>query len=169
MSDIEFLKRFGPYLVLCIFLGGLLGTFAPRFLNTGVQQRAAEVVVFDVIKFTNAQRLVASKIIGNAAESSEDATLLLSVSKRTESVIEKYSQGNVVILKQAVLSGNYRDITDDVLEELGLPVDGPTMDPAKISIDMAPTNFILQSRGKVDSAETAKRIINGDIPRGLIP
>lgn len=169
MSDIEFLKRFGPYLVLCIFLGGALGAFAPKYINTGVVQAKQEVVVFDVIKFTNAQRLVASKIIGNADESSEGATLLLSVSKRTEGVIEKYSEGSVVILKQAVLAGQYRDITDDVLKELGLPVDGPSMDPGKLAIDMAPTNFILQSRGKVDSAETARSVITGDIPKGLIP
>lgn len=122
-----------------------------------------------MIKFTNAQRLVASKIIGDSTRSSEDATLLLSVSKRTEAVIEQFSAGRLVILKQAVISGEYIDITDDVLKELGLPTDGPTMDPGKLSIDMAPTNFILQSRGKIDTAETARQVINGDIPQGLIP
>ena len=97
------------------------------------------VVVFDIIKYANAQRAVASKFItGKGAE--EAAPLLLEVSRRTREVIaEVAGPGTLVVIRQSVVQGEMRDITDEVLTRLGLPTDVPTADPTRHVLDIAPT------------------------------
>jgi hypothetical protein len=97
------------------------------------------IVVFDVVKYANAQRALASKFLtGKGVE--EVAPLLMDVSKRTRSVIHAVAGPNtVVVIRQAVVQGEMRDITDEVLTRLGLPTNVPTADPTRHVLEMAPT------------------------------
>lgn len=98
------------------------------------------VVVFDVIKYANAQRAVASRFIVDKEAANEAAPMLLELSKRTRDVIrEAAGPRTLVVLRQAVVQGEMRDITDEVLTRLGLPTDVPTADPSKLVLDIAPT------------------------------
>lgn len=100
---------------------------------------APPIVVFDVIRYANAQRAVASRFLtGKGAE--EVAPLLLDVSKRTRSVIHQVAGPNtIVVIRQAVVQGEMRDITDEVLTRLGLPTNVPTADPTRHLLEVAPT------------------------------
>jgi len=97
------------------------------------------VVVFDVVKYANAQRALASRFLsGKGAE--EVAPLLIDVSKRTRAVIHEVAGANaVVVIRQAVVQGEMRDITDEVLTRLGLPTNVPTADPTRHVLEVAPT------------------------------
>jgi hypothetical protein len=106
---------------------------------------APGVVTFDVIKYMNAQRRVASVFLsGDAASKAEAGTLLLGVSRRTRQVIEQVAgPGTLVLVKQGVVAGHGRDITDEVLTRLGLPTDVPTQDAAGAMLDEAPTLLLM--------------------------
>jgi hypothetical protein len=100
---------------------------------------APPVVVFDIIKYTNAQRAVASRFLGGK-NSEEVAPILLAVSKKTRDTIASVAgPGTLVMIRQAVVQGEARDITDEVLKRLGLPTDVPTADPTHRALDIAPT------------------------------
>lgn len=107
-----------------------------------------QVVVFDIIKYTNAQRAVASKLLAGAEADRLDAgAMLLELSRRTRDTIEKVAgPGRVVLVKQAVLIGNAPDITDAVLLDLGLPTDVATVAPSDVIGDTAPTWLSLSLR-----------------------
>lgn len=93
--------------------------------------QADQVVVFDVVKYVNAQRAVASSLLGPDTNARLDAsTLLLTISKRAKSSILKIAgPGTVVLVRQAVIQGDAPDITDAVLIDLGLPTEVPTEAP----------------------------------------
>jgi hypothetical protein len=97
------------------------------------------VVVFDIVKYANAQRALASRFLtGKGVE--EAAPILVEVSKRTRSVIHELAgPDTVVVVRQAVVQGEMRDITDEVLTRLGLPTNVPTADPTRHVLEMAPT------------------------------
>lgn len=107
-----------------------------------------QVVVFDIIKYTNAQRAVASKLLAGAeAERLDSGAMLLELSRRTRDTIEKIAgPDRVVLVKQAVLIGNAPDITDAVLLDLGLPTDVATVSPSDVIGDTAPTWLSLSLR-----------------------
>jgi len=119
---------------------------AIRFVPSLAPPVTVEVVSFDVIKYTNAQRAVASAFLSKNADVSGTNELLLNVPERTRDAIREVAgDGTLVMLKQAVVQGQTRDITDDVLKKLGLPVNVPTSDAAAYTLDMAPT--LLQNLG----------------------
>lgn len=121
-------------LVLALFTVG--ARFVPALAPTvGVQ-----VVTFDVLKYTNAQRAVASAFVRKDSDQTQASELLLNLSERTRSAIEEVAgPGTLVVLKQAVVQGQTEDITAEVLERLGLPADVPTSDAAAYQLDVAPT------------------------------
>lgn len=107
-----------------------------RFTSLGTPA----VVVFDVIKYANAQRAVASRLLVDRQAADDAAPILLEVSKRARAVIREVAgEGTLVLLRQTVVQGEMRDITDEVLTRLGLPTDVPTADPSKLVLDIAPT------------------------------
>lgn len=85
-----------------------------------------DIVVFDPVRFQNAQRAAASIL---AANPSADISLTLTqVAKHAEAVIKEESGGAVVLVKQAVVAPDgIPDITDAVLERFGLPTSVPTV------------------------------------------
>lgn len=85
------------------------------------------VVVFDPVKFLNAQRAAASILMANP---SADLTLTMTqVAKQSELVIKQEAGGALVLIKQSVvLTEDIPDITDAVLKRFGLPTTGiPTV------------------------------------------
>jgi hypothetical protein len=124
-------------------LGGLLPT-----RSIGGKLDGGQVVVFDIIKYTNAQRAVASKLLGGSeADRLDSGSLLLELSKRTRSAIEKIAGPHrVVLVKQAVIQGDAPDITDAVLADLGLPTNVATVSPSDALGDTAPTWLSLAIR-----------------------
>ncbi|MHB0929172.1 MAG: hypothetical protein ACYC3W_09790 [Candidatus Nanopelagicales bacterium] len=103
---------------------------------------SANIVSFDVIKLGNAERAIASGLIGpQTADTSDNGVLLMQVSKRVTAAIQQEAHGAVVIVKQAVVSGDIPDITDAVLKNLGLPVKVPEVNPMRYLTKEIPTDL----------------------------
>ena len=125
-----------PQLLGASLLAATLVLVVLRFTSMGTPS----LVTFDVIKYANSQRAVASKFISDAHAADQAAPLLLEVSKRARDVITEIAgPGTLVVLRQSVVQGETRDITDEVLIRLGLPTDVPTADPSRLVLDIAPT------------------------------
>lgn len=80
-------------------------------------------VVLDVVRLNNAFRATAAPIIGGmgSAESSATAAELTLAGRRTREVVRLIADGRPVILAQALIEpAHYEDITDRVIEKLGL-------------------------------------------------
>lgn len=80
------------------------------------------VVVLDAVRLNNAFRAAAAPLIGKAQEGREITAVDLSVTgQRTLEAIQKVSGGQLVLIKQATVGDTQmRDITSDVMAELGL-------------------------------------------------
>lgn len=135
------LKVLLPYLVVTALVAATLVLAVLKFTGQGAGSGAKlNAVVFDVVKLANAQRAIASAMIKQDEAGAESAQLLLDVSKRTRQAILKVAGPNTLVLvKQAVVSPEMRDITDDVLKELGLPTKVPTQDTMTYLTEFAPT------------------------------
>ena len=129
-----------PAALLAAAFSLLVMIFGPRFLPALSPSAGVPVVTFDVIKYTNSQRAVASAFVKQGSQQREATELLSNLSERTRKAIEKAAgAGTLVVIKQSVVQGQTRDITDAVLQELGLPVEVPTEDATSYSLDVAPT------------------------------
>lgn len=100
------------------------------------------IVVFDPVRFVNAQRATASILAMNP---NADLSLTLTqVAKQSEAVIREEARGAVVLVKQAVVvPEDIPDITDAVLERFGLPTTVPTVSTRASSLTLesvAPTD-----------------------------
>ncbi len=142
LSTKDLLKLLAPFLALtamsAVFLVALMLRFMP-----GAAPGMTGVVSFDVIKYTNAQRAVASSFIKPGSDVSQSSELLLNLPARTrEAISASAGAGTLVVIKQAVVQGQMSDITDDVLKRLGLPTNVPTADATSYALDMAPTMFL---------------------------
>lgn len=95
-------------------------------------------VTFDTVRYTNARSAAAVALIGEDARKAPEAvTTLARVDKGVVPAIREAAGGRLVIVRQAlVLDGSLPDITDTVLESLGLPLDTPTIAP-QLSIEPA--------------------------------
>lgn len=137
--DSSFTATAATLAVACL-LSTALAIAVPRWVPTLAPASSVAVVSFDIVKFTNSQRAVASAFLrpesNDAAKTNE---LLLNLPARTREAIEEVAgAGTLVILKQAVVQGQTTDITDEVLVKLGLPLQVPTADGAAYSLDLAP-------------------------------
>ena len=134
----DLFKLLAPFLtgtvlvtLLCVILLLRFGHFLP---TTNVN-----AVTFDIVKFSNAQRAVASAFL-KKSDVAQANDLLLGLSDRTRKAITDIAGPNTIVLvKESVAQGVSRDITDDVLKKLGLPVNVPTSDAAAYTLDVAPT------------------------------
>jgi hypothetical protein len=146
---LETFKALAPYLLLTVLTSAALVLGVLKVSNSiGIGSSAnVTVAVFDVVKFANAQRALASTFIGKREDMGEAGTLLLSLSKKTTAAIEKVAGPNTLVLvKQGVVSGSQMDITDAVLTELGLPTNVPSVEPMKLLEDVAPTMLMMPNR-----------------------
>lgn len=140
-SGESILKVLLPYLVVTALVAATLVLAVLKFTGQGPGSAPKiNAVVFDIVKLANAQRAIASAMVKSDEASAESAQLLLDVSKRTRQAIVKVAgPATLVLIKQGVVSPEMRDITDDVLKELGLPTKVPTQDTMGYLTDIAPT------------------------------
>jgi len=113
---------------------------ARQYLPT--QSATPNIVVFDPVKFANAQRAAASIL---AVSPSADLTLTMTeVAKNADPVIREEAHGALILVKQAVVNPEgLPDITDAVLKHFGLQTNVPTVStsPSKLSLEsVAPTD-----------------------------
>lgn len=89
------------------------------------------LVTFDTVRYINARRAAALEMMGaDAAKAEEAVSTLARVDRGVAPAIEEIAAGRLVLVRQAlVLDGTLPDITDDVLNALGLPLDVTTIDP----------------------------------------
>lgn len=166
-EDWGLLKMLAPYLAGTAIAAALLTLALLRFVSGGV---AVKAVTFDIIKYTNAQRAVASSLLGANAgvQQGEASQLLLDVSKRTRASITKIAgDGTLVFIKQGVVQGAMRDITDDVLKDLNLPTDVPSADGTEATLDAAPTSLGFYVQPKPvgnDALKSAAKNSAADLP-----
>lgn len=157
--DLEALKGMLPFMVVTALISALL---VLGVLKASGSMRAGgngtlSVAVFDVVKFANAQRALASRFIGKRDDANEGGVLLMALSKKTTAAIEKIAgPGTLVLVKQGVVNGQQVDITDAVLTELGLPTDVPTVDPIKYIEEVAPTMLMLPKRDSSAAPTSSK-------------
>lgn len=139
-NNAEVFKLLAPYLAATVVATLTAGVVLLKVLGMGTVGAGVGVVSFDVIKYTNAQRAVASTFLKRDADIGHANELLLDLPKRTRDAISEVAgDGTLVVVKQAVVQGQTMDITDQVLKKLGLPTDVPTADATSYSLDMAPT------------------------------
>lgn len=128
-------------------IGGLVIAgflIASVFMITGVRPSlpsfgTQKIVVFDPVKFLNAQRAAASILAVNP--NAELTLTLTQVAKQAEAVIKEEANGAVVVVRQAVVvPDEVQDITDAVLIRFGLPTDAPTVSTRMETLEsIAPT------------------------------
>ena len=146
------------------WVGMLVQVFAIAVLASGItlvalkfsgllSPPAVRVVTFDVLKYENAERAQAMKLMGESGAGAV-APMLSYVSKRLRVAIRTAAgPGTLVVLSQAVVQGQTRDITDQVLQELGLPTKVPTSSPVEAS-SLVPGTGLPPVTGSTDSPLT---------------
>lgn len=141
------LKSAAPMLLLSALISAVLVLGVLKLSGNMGGSGSVNVAVFDVVKFANAQRALASRFIGRTENAAEGGTLLLQLGAKTNAAIEKAAgPGTLVLVKQGVVSTGQVDITDKVLTDLGLPTDVPTAEPMKYLNEVAPTMLMLPNR-----------------------
>lgn len=138
-SSMDLLHTLAPFLIGTVLVSVLVVIALMRFMP-GVGA-GGSVASFDVIKYTNAQRAVASSFLGKNADIGGTNEILLNMPARTrEAIASVAGPGTLVVIKQAVVQGQTADITDEVLTKLGLPTNVPTADATAYVMDnYAPT------------------------------
>lgn len=120
-------------------------------------KRADGYVTFDTAKYITARTEMTSRLLGNNATVKQEAVSVLArVEKSTMDVLKKHANNRVVIVKQAmVLDGQVPDITDAVLNELGLPTSVASVQPQ--APDRILSNFAL-SDDYIHGSEIHKQV-----------
>lgn len=134
-----------PFAITLTLIAITLSLLTPLLLSKLLPNSSSifsppKVVSFDIIKFLNSQRAIASQFMTpNSPGATESAEIFASLSDRTRSTIAAVAgPDTLVIIKQAVVQGQTLDITDQVLERLNLPIAVPTQDPG-VLLDPTPT------------------------------
>lgn len=142
-STKELAKLLAPFLVLTALATVMAILLFLRFASPALSGAGHSVVTFDVLRYANAQRAVASTFLKPGSDQASANEMLMNLSERTRKVItEVAGSGTLVVLKQSVVQGQTRDITEDVLTKLGLPTQVPTSDAIAYTLDAAPTMFL---------------------------
>lgn len=145
----ELLKLLAPFLAGTAVVTVAVLLLLLRLTPLGALAAAPSVVSFDVVKYTNSQRAVASSFLKQGSDVSKASELLLNLPERTrQAIAEVAGPRTLVVLKQAVVQGQTADITDAVLTKLSMPINVPTADAASYSLDSAPTMLIAPSGAK---------------------
>lgn len=118
--------------------------FVPNNLLAPTYTEAPAIVTFDVVQYMNAQRAVASAFLQPEHDKQAINELLTNLSERTrDAILEEAGPGTIVLLKQTVVQGQFKDITVPVLTKLKLPVkEVPTSDGVDYVLDYAPTMLL---------------------------
>lgn len=109
---------------------GMIGSYLV-IDKVSARSSSNEYVTFDTVKFVSSRREMTTRLLGDSEQQKQEAiSVLARVDKNTQVVLDKYAKGKIVIVKQAlVLDNQVPDITDAVLEELGLPTNITSVAP----------------------------------------
>lgn len=141
-STKELAKLLAPFLAMTALAAFMATVLFLRFASPSMGG-APTVVTFDVVRYANAQRAVASAFLKPGSDQASANELLMNLSERTRATINDVAgAGTLVVLKQSVVQGSTRDITEEVLEKLGLPTNVPTSDGVAYTLDVAPTMML---------------------------
>lgn len=137
-----------PYIIFTavVVVAGLftLNAYKPNLFKFSFG--SPTIVVFDPVKFLNAQRAAAAIMATNP--NAEMSLTLTQVAKQAEEVIAEEANGALVLVKQAVVGASqYPDLTDRVLRRFGLETNVPTVTikPGLSMSDIAPTDLSMGS------------------------
>lgn len=142
LSTRDIAKEMAPFLILTALVAFLASVLFFKFALPLIAPGAGAptVVTFDVVRYANAQRAVASAFLRKEADQVAASEMLTGLPERTRKAIAEVAGGGaLVVMKQAVVQGETRDITEDVLKKLGMPVNVPTSDGVAYTLDVAPT------------------------------
>lgn len=81
------------------------------------------MVTVDLVRILNAERKALPKLSGGG----DPSLKLLQIGRQIKPTVERVADGAVVLVKQSVVGGDLPDITDKVLDKLGLPKNAPTI------------------------------------------
>lgn len=129
-SDV--LRALLPHLALTMALAVVLSIAAVVAMSRFVPSLALQprVVTFDVFRYLNAQRAVASTFLRPGGDQFSASQLLADMPTKTKQAIAAVAgPGALVVIKQAVVQGETEDITTAVLRKLGLPTNVPSVLP----------------------------------------
>lgn len=145
-SEPGLLGTLAPYLLgavvaSCAIVFSALRIWPERLVQGGGYMEAPAIVAFDVVRYTNAQRAVASAFLKPNTDPQAVNEILMNLSDRTRKAIQEEAGPNtLVVVKQSVVQGQVKDITEAVLTRLHLPIkEVPTSHGADYVIDLAPT------------------------------
>ena len=136
--------------VAAVLVGYWLHT--KNYFSFALPGTSPRVVVFDPVKFMNAQRAAVS--IMALRPNGDTAFVITQVAKQAEAVILEEARGAVVLVKQAVVvPGSIEDITDKVLIRFDLPVDVPTvsLNLPETMLNVAPTDYSFSNEEASDN------------------
>jgi len=140
-STKELAKLLAPFLAVTALVAFTAVVLFLRFASP-TMTGSPSIVTFDVLRYANAQRAVASAFLKSGADHVSANEALLNLSERTRNAIaESAGPNTLVVLKQSVVQGATRDITEEVLTKLGLPTSVPTADAVAYTLDVAPTQM----------------------------
>ena len=131
-SFADVLRALLPHLALTLALSVVLSAGAVLAMSRFVPRLALQprVVTFDVFRYLNAQRAVASTFLRPGADQFSASQLLADMPVKTQEAIAAVAgPGTLVVIKQAVVQGETEDITTAVLKKLGLPTNVPSVLP----------------------------------------
>jgi len=140
-----------PWLVITAVVSVVVSLLAYKYM--GPRYLAPSTVVFDIVKYNNAQQRLVGQLLQQqkGPEVSEAALLIKGLSGRAKQAIEEVAgPSTVVLIRQGVVSSNVVDITDAVLNKLGLPTDVPSLSAADPQDDLS--FFLRRLKGQVPAA-----------------
>jgi hypothetical protein len=134
-----------PYLLATAFVAVGLTVALMRLapIAAPLREQKPAVATFDVVRYINAQRAVASAFLKQGADQVNAIATLSDLPLRTKEAIAAAAGPNTLVVeKSLIIQGATKDITSEVLKRLGLPADVPTSNAIKYSLEAAPTMFM---------------------------
>lgn len=123
----------------------------------------ARIVTVDVAKLLNAQRMLAAGLLSGK---DADITTIQAVGQNLGAVIEQVAgAGTLVLVKQAVVvPAGTPDITDTVMQKLGLPTDAPTLDTGSY-LEPTGDTMLMATKAPKQNRDNSKREVSDFIER----
>lgn len=119
-----------PNILVAAVSGAVFGAGA-AFALLHFEAPANEIYALNVARVINAERQVISK--GEATGNLTGAeTELFKVNHALRGIVTGLAGNHLVVVKQAIVSGPYKDITTQTLSQLGLPLNAPKVSMEKM-------------------------------------
>jgi hypothetical protein len=135
-------------------LSALVGVLAGAASSAALlhyEAPANEVYALNVARVVNAERVVLSNGESKGKDGLSSAeTELFRVNHTIRGIVSGLAGNHLVVVKQAIVSGPYKDITVSVLRQLGLPLNAPKVSMAQL-MAQAPAGGYAPLSGYLDA------------------